>query len=326
MKQAILFTLALALSSASLLRADATIRYKTDVKTMPALQPLIDKLLKTQGSDSEVSVRMKGSKAVTTSRNIVQIFDFDKQEVTVIDRSRKTYAVLPVSKLADTLTAAIPHPASSQTPAAQQIMSSVTSKVDSRLTGQTAVIQGVQAEEREVTINLEMPIPNSTQPAPTMKIVMHVWNAKAGEALNVPVIRELTAYNAWQRYVLSPTAMLQKMAGMMPGAAAALNPMIDEMTKNPSVILRMDLAIYTPLAAMLARKMPQAGSAAQPVDADAPFLEFTQDVAELSNAPVDTALLEVPKDYTAVPAATLFSALVQPPVPPPPPPAAPSPK
>jgi hypothetical protein len=313
MKQVTAFTLALALCSAALLHADATIRYKTDVKAMPALQPLIENMMKTQGTGSEVSVRMKGSKAYTSSRNFVQIFDFDKQEVTVIDQGRKTYAVLPVSKLAETLAAAVPHPPTTQNPSVQQIMSSVTSKVDSKMTGQTALIQGVQAEEREVTVTLEMPIPNSTQPAPTMKIVMHVWNAKASEAINVPVIRELTAYNAWQRYVLSPTAMLEKMTGQMPGAANVLNPMIDEMTKNPTVILRMDMAIYTPLAAMIAKKMPQAGSA-QPIDPDAPFLDFTQDVAELSNAPVDAALFEVPKDYTVVPAASLFAALTQPPV------------
>jgi hypothetical protein len=174
------------------------------------------------------------------------------------------------------------------------------------MTGQSAVILGVEAEEREVVISMEMPMPGANQASAAMKLVMNIWTAKAGETLRVPAIRELAGYNAWQKYILNPAAMLEKMAGKMNGVMTVLSPILEETSKNQSVILRMHIAIYTPLTAMMAQKMAKPGEPAPAVDPNAPFLEVNQEVAELSGAPVDAALFEVPKDYTSVPAADLF--------------------
>jgi hypothetical protein len=238
---------------------------------------------------------MKGGKAYTTSGKFNQIFDFVKQEVTLLDPAHKSFAVLPVSQLADSLAAAMPQPTAAQSKAVSDLMASMKTKVDSKMTGQTSVIQGVQAEEREVTLTIDMALPGAAQASTAMKLVMQIWTAKASEALNVPAIRELTGYYAWQKYVMDPTAMMTKLMGKMPAMSGTVAPMIEELTKNQSVILRMHMDLYT----------------TQTVDPNAPFMQMNQEVAELSSAPVDAALFEIPKEYTAVQAADLLRTLVE---------------
>lgn len=308
MKQSIV--LALAVMAAPALRADVTIRYQSEFKPTAALQPLMGQFMKAAQAGSEQSVRMKGSKAYTTAGNWIQIFDFVKEEVTLIDPAHKTFATLPVSQLADKMAGALP--ATAQTPDVQQVLASIKSHVDSKATGKTAEIQGVQAEEREVTITMDLPMPASmNQTGPSVRLVMHIWTPKKEEALRVPAIRELTGYQAWQKYVMNPAGMLDKIFGKMPGMSNTVGPMFDELYKSPSVILRMHMEIYMPLLAALARQKAGQGQAAPAIDPDAPFMEMNQEVAELSSAPVDASLFEIPKDYAAVAADDMIREMVK---------------
>jgi len=310
MKQSIV--LALAVLAAPALRADVTIRYQSEFKPSAALQPLLGPFMKAAQAGSEQSVRMKGSKAYTTAGNWIQIFDFVKEEVTLIDPAHKTFATLPVSQLADKMAGALPQPAATQTSDMQQALASIKSHVDSKATGKAAEIQGVQAEEREVTITLDLPMPASmNQTGPSVRLVMHIWTAKKEEALRVPAIRELTGYQAWQKYVMNPAGMLDKIFGKMPGMSNTMGPMFDELYKNPSVILRMHMEMYMPLLAALARQKAGQGQAAPAIDPDAPFMEMNQEVAELSSAPVDASLFEIPKDYAAVAADEMIREMVK---------------
>jgi hypothetical protein len=131
-------------------------------------------------------------------------------------------------------------------------------------------------------------------------MVMHIWTAKKEEALRVPAIRELTGYQAWQKYLMNPTGMMDKLFGKMPGMSSTIGPMLDEIYKNPSVILRTRVEMYMPFMAVLAKQMAAQGQTAPAIDPDAPLMEMNQEVAELSSAPVDASLFEVPKDYAAV--------------------------
>jgi len=210
---------------------------------------------------------------------------------------------MPASQLADKMAGAFPQAASAQMQAAQQALASIKTKVDSKMTGNTAEIQGVQAEEREVTVTMDMPMPTVVnQPDASLKMVMHIWTAKKEEALRVPAIRELTGYQAWQKYILNPVGVLQKLGGKLPGMSNVIGPMIEEIFKNPSVILRTRVEIYMPFLAVMAKQMAAQGKDFPPIDPDAPLIEMTQEVTELSSAPVDAALFDVPADYAAVPA------------------------
>jgi hypothetical protein len=51
------------------------------------------------------------------------------------------------------------------------MMAAVKSKVDSRATGRTAIIQGIEAEEREIEWSLEGPVMPNMPPGPRMRMV-----------------------------------------------------------------------------------------------------------------------------------------------------------
>ena len=296
--------LTLALCTPQGLRADVTIRYQSEFKPSAALQPIMEKLGKTMLAGSETSVRMKGNKAYTTAGNWFQIFDFAKQEVTLLDPMHKTFAAVPVSQFADKMAGVMPQATPEQTQAAQQALASIKTDVASKMTGRTAEIQGVQAEEREITVTMDSPMvpAGMNENGPTLRMVMHIWTAKKEEALRVPAIRELTGYQAWQKYVMNPVGMLQKLFGKMPGMSSAIGPMLDEISKNSSVILRTRVEMYMPFMAVLAKQMAGQSQAPLTLDPDAPVMEMNQEVAELSSAAVDASLFEIPKDYAAVPA------------------------
>jgi hypothetical protein len=146
------------------------------------------------------------------------------------------------------------------------------------------------------------------QTGPGMKLVMHIWTAKQAEALRVPAIRELTGYQAWQRYFMNPAGMIGK---MMPGMNKTIGPMIEEMFKNQSVILRTRMEVYMPFLAVVQKQALAQGQSFPALDPDAPLLEMNQEVAELSSAPVDASLFEIPKDYSAVPAEDIIRDMVK---------------
>jgi hypothetical protein len=294
--------LALGLWAAPDLRADVTIRYQSEIKTSAVLQPMMEKLGKTMQASTATSIRMRGNKGYTTAGNSTEIFDFATGDVTLLDPAHKTYAVLPMSQLANKIAGAVPQMTPEQTKALQEAAASIKSNVESKMTGKTAEIQGVQAEEREVTLTMDMPMLAAMNPnGPAMRMVMHIWTARKEEALRVPSIRELTGYQAWQRYMLNPAGMFEKLAGKMPGMSDNIRPVIEELFKNPSVILRTHVEMHMPfLVAMLAKQMSGQGQPMPAVDPDAPVLEMNQEVAELSSAPVDGSLFEIPADYAAV--------------------------
>jgi hypothetical protein len=300
--------LALVLSMAPALRADVTLRYETTFKPAAALQPMMEQATKAMqagaGAGAATSIRMKGNQGYTTAGNLIEIFDFTKGDVTLVDPANKTFAALPLSQLMDKMAAAMPDTPPQQMQMIQQLLGSMKTNVDSKVTGKTAEIQGVQAEEREVTFTLDIPLPpgmvKQTGPSMSMKLVMHIWTAKKEEALRVPAIRELTGYQAYQRYIMNPAGMFEKLAAKMPGMAKALGPFLEEMSKNQSVMLRTHTEIYMPFLAGVAKQMEAQGQSFPAIDPDAPLLEMNQEVAELSSAPVDASLFEIPKDYAAV--------------------------
>jgi hypothetical protein len=308
-----LIGLALACWPAVALRADVTIRYQTDFKPAAALQPLIEQFMKTaQSTNTGSAIRMKGNKAYVDSGNWIEIIDFVKQDVTLISPEHKTFATFPLSQLTDKLASAMPQTSPEQTEAAAKALASIKMTSDSKVTGHTEVIHGVQAEERELEISMTVPMPASMpQPAgPSMKLVMHIWTAKPDEALRNPAIRELTGYNQWQKYVMNPMGMLDKLGAKMPGITDTVRPMFEQLFKDQSVILRTHTDLYMPMLATFAKQMAGKG---QPlaIDPDAPLIQMNQEVAELSSDPVDGSLFEIPKEYTAAPADDLIRDMIK---------------
>ncbi len=94
--------------------------------------------------------------------------------------------------------------------------------MDSKKTGVSATIQGIQAEEHEFFISIEILPPPAAAPDPArgsmkMRIVMRMWTPKAEETLRNQAVREFTGYNVYANSFLNPAGMMQRMMGNMPG-------------------------------------------------------------------------------------------------------------
>jgi hypothetical protein len=284
-----IFAAAILMTSA--LRADVTIRYQTDFKPVGSPHARAsDPTGKALGKDLSFSIRMKGNKGRVNSDGSTMIVDFVKLELTLLDAAHRQYAVIPTSEYAGKMASAI----AGMGGPGLNLFGAMKAKVESTSMGPAEVIQGVQAEERQITFTMQAPEPGAVSPSDmSMKLVMQIWTAKPGEALRHPAIRELAGFNLWQKLFLDPLEMLGPLAPKSSEAGNAMETLFAEIGKNQSVLLRMHMEMFMPSRGALAGQ-----TAGQPA---APFMQMTQEVAEISTAPVDDTEFLVPADYTAAP-------------------------
>ncbi len=132
----------LALASVTLY-ADVTTRYKTEVTINPALQALA------KGVDlpapPETEFRLKGGKGFSSSMGFTSIVDLTTKQMTVLDAATMRYAKTTSEQFMDEAARALPEIPAGARAAMAAMKTSVSS---TRLTGRSAVIQGVEAEER----------------------------------------------------------------------------------------------------------------------------------------------------------------------------------
>lgn len=302
--------LVLASITLSLLRADVTTRYKTEITMNPALSALVAGAMK--GADlaapQETALRLKGGKGFSSSMGFVSIIDFPSKEITVLDAAGMRYAKMPLEQFVDEAARAMPElPAT----ASAALAATKTSVSPARLTGRTAVIQDVEAEEREIVVSMEGPaIPNAPPADLSMRMVIELWTAKSSEVLRVPAIRELTGYSLYSYATMNPAASMDKMMKQLPGFASALGPLMKEM-QNGTIMLRMHLDMFMPAMAAMLQRMAAGGNAAGAgPDDGAPFVEVNQELVELSTAPVPDSVFQIPEGYQQASPSELVQALL----------------
>ena len=191
--------------------------------------------------------------------------------------------------------------------------------VESHSTGRTATIQGIEAEEREFVLTLDLPMPGvPTTGGPLLKMIMQVWSPKPEEVQRVEALEELKTYMASAASAMNPAEMVKQLGAIIPGFGDSLSGMISDMTKDGAMTLRTHMEIMMPLLATMARQMPrQAGQAPPPeVDPNAPLMQMTQELVELSSNPVDEAIFHVPADYQSVPLEEILKGAASIPTPP----------
>jgi TonB family protein len=111
-----------------------------------------------------------------------------------------------------------------------------------------------------------------------------IWSARPAETARVPAIRELT--DLWTG---KQAQILDAFFGKLP----ILGPEIAAVLKQPPIILRAHFEL----------------SARPAIESDAPLVQMDQVVTELSDAPVDPSIFEVPQDYRALPPEMVRAAL-----------------
>jgi len=310
-------TLPLWIWAAAPLIADVTVRYQTDIKVASFLPPQArEQAEKAWQGNRGYLLRFKDGKGWTDMNSWTSLLDYTTQQMTLIDSAQKTFCTLPLADFTDKLFAAMPKfgklPKMENVPEEQQkamadtmakMMANLKVTFDSKKTGRTDTIQGIVADERELTIAIEMPMPaGSPQSVMHMKIVMQVWGAQPGEALKNQAIRELAGYNLYANYFMNPAGMLQKMFSGMPGYAEALKSMTEEFSAAKSPMLRMRMSMFVGMPPDAVRKSADQSPGAAPIDPNAPMFEITQEAVEISSALLDEAAFRIPADYKAMPA------------------------
>ncbi|MBZ5623509.1 MAG: hypothetical protein LAQ69_33025 [Acidobacteriia bacterium] len=292
----------------SVLHADVTLRYKTEVKINPALpaQMAADAMKRMDSAILQESVlRFKGGKGFSSRMGYDSITDFTTKEITLLDTAAKRYAKLTSFQFAEELVRAMP-----EMPAGPGATApSMVAVTPAKLTGRTAAIQGVEAEERELVFSMQgLAMPNMPT-GPMMKMVLQFWTAKPGELMRVPAIRELNGYSFWSYATMNPAASIGKMMKQLPGFSDTFEAMMKEM--QTGALLRVHVDMFMPAMAAMLQRMP-AGSneSGANLDPDAPFVQINHEVSELSTTTVPDSLFQIPEGYQEAAASELIKGLI----------------
>jgi hypothetical protein len=315
------FIVLLLLSATPALRADVTVRYKTDFKLGSFLPPAAQQQISNQKLPFPpvIIMQIKGDKGYSNAGPAASLLDFTKQQITVMDSTHKQFATVYMKDFPGEIGAAMPQmPA--MPPAAQKILESIKSKFSVRKTGRTDMILGVQVEESELTLTIELPVPADLPLPPGMfqpgeivtvtKMVMHIWTATPAEVQRVPALSELGAHMFATR-LMSPAGWMEQTLGRLPGLAEGSAPMVDYFSKSSTPILKSHSEIYMPIMAKIGQLL-QAQGQKPPAgfDADAPLLETNTEATEISDATLDGSIFEVPADYHRTSLTDLFKTLM----------------
>lgn len=286
-------------AAAAPLRADVTVRYRTDMKMnlpVPAKEQAEKDMRDTMARFGNLTLRMKNGKALSVIGSFNSIIDYNTQQVTLFDNEHKTFSTFPLSQFADKVSAAMP-----QMPEeAKKAMEGIKATVNSQKSGRTDTIQGIQAEENEVTIVIEIPMParaTASMSGMTMKMVMHMWSPKSEETLRNQAVRELTGYNLYANALMNPAGMIQKMLGAMGGKDNSFASLFAELSRKKTMMLRMVIETYMQMPSEVTKMMAEHGA---PIDVSAPMFSMTQEAVEVSSAPVDESVFQVPADFQRV--------------------------
>ena len=275
------------------MRADATLRYHTEIQTTPLIPA--GTLDQTLASMRDMVVQIKGNKAYSSQGKLTSIVDLTTQEMILVDVANKRFAD-PAGQYGQQVKAAIP----AVPEQARAVLDSMKSHFESRSTGRTAVIQGIQAEEQEFVLTMDMALPGGpATPSPFMKMVMQVWTAKPEEAQRVPALQEFKNYTAIASFSMNSTEAIKQVLSILPGMGDGFSAMMAEMSKKGAMSLRMHTEVAMPFLAGMMQQMPPEARRALPagLDPNGPLMQMNQELVELSSDPLDEALFVVPADY-----------------------------
>jgi hypothetical protein len=289
------------------LRADVTARYTYEVKVASPF------LAQTQRSMPLAHViRVKGNRAYWRQGSVARIVDLSTGEVTLVDPESQSFTALPVKQYEEMFESAFK--ALPNSPANVKVPESMKVRSESRVTDRTEVIQGVQTQERELTVYHEMPAPDGAGAGRGFKMLVRFWAAKPEEILRVPGLRELAGFDLWRSYFMNPQDMFLR-------GSRDLKAAFEPLDRDKPTVLRSYIATYSPMIAeSIAKAWRASGKAAGDFDPNAPISEVTLELTELSSGPVDDAVFRVPEGYKAASAEDLMRKLVRPLLPSPAPP------
>jgi hypothetical protein len=297
---------------ASFLRADTTVRYHTDIEINPGVGIPVAAVDQALGGMRDMVIRIRGDKAHTSQGRFTSIVNLMTQDLTLIDPASKRFVTLSPAQYAEQLKAAVP----AVPDQARAALAAMKTHIESRSTGRTASIQAIQAEEQEFVLTVDMLLPGGPAPStPFMKMAMQVWTAKPEETQRVPALQEFRNYTAAASSSINPVEMIKQVLSAMPGLGDSLVGMVEERAKSGGLTLRTRIELSMPFLATIGQQLPGQAPPAG-FDPNAPLMQMTQEVAELSASPVDEAIFQVPADYLPASLEEILRGITSAPTPP----------
>jgi len=277
----------------SCLYADVTIRYETKLTVSPILPPEAQDQLKQSGA-IPITMLVKGSRGYTLAGSLASVTDLAKQTSTVMDTNQKTYASVALNDYEQAVSQMVPKPSVE----AQNMMANMELKLESKNTGRTETIHGILAEERQIVMTTSTKTATDQEKAGVMmRMVMEIWSAAPSEAARIPALGEVERFSALSKTAMNPAAMIQQILGPYSGMTKGYDALAKELVDGKSLALRMRVSMYVPAMAQAATALARAGRQVPEFDPDGPLSEITQELVEISTAPVDDAAFDVPAGY-----------------------------
>jgi hypothetical protein len=162
-------------ASASLLKADFTFEQTTRMTGGMMMQAMkIAGAFSRQAREPMKSTTIvKGNRMVTLTGDSAHIIDLDKETITDVDYKKKTYSVVTFAQMAEALQQAA---AKMKDAGSGQANPDVDFKIDVKDTGQSKVINGLNAKETILTFEMEGNDPRTNQKS-SMIVTADTWSA-----------------------------------------------------------------------------------------------------------------------------------------------------
>jgi hypothetical protein len=271
----------------------------------------------------EVVARIKGDRSYSAIGTLVTVTDASRSEVTLIDTKAQRYAILTLAEYMAKLQLNNLTPAASGSDqdkaeaakaaeAAKQALANVKFDVESHETGRTDRIGGVAVFEREVVVNMSLPVPIPGQEnGMQMTMKLQVWKPNPSELDRMPALRELATYTERNQGFNNPAAMLRQIFSAMPGMSEGTSKLVEEMKKGGSVTLGMHMGFFMPgLAKMMEQARAQGNNIPDLPPADKPLAEMSLSLQELSTDPVPNEVFAIPAGYKEAPAEDMLKSMM----------------
>jgi len=229
--------------------------------------------------------------------------DGGKGEITLLNPATKQFATVPAAGYMEKVLALEPPQL------AQAVLQNLKFDVQTKKTGETAVIQGVQTEDNLVIVTMEMPNPTG---APIgLRMEMHEWLALADELTRVPALNQMAGCSTSLGASADPGVMIERILGPLGGASGLSDALKQLATGRGKLVLKIQIEIFAP--AILAIMQTQRAAGLPPnADLNAPLIDLNFNVAELSADPLPDAMFQAPEGYQAAPLEDLLKTMTKP--------------
>ena len=300
--------LALAILGSQAVRADLTIRYQVEFKFGPAFPAAVADMAKAQIAGmlpGEITMRVKGDKCTSSFGPLDSIIDTGKGEITLFNPATKQFATVPEAAYMERVLAQQQLPAGAQQ-TLQGLFQNLKIDVQTKKTGETSAIQGIRAEDNLVTVSIEIPNPAGVPSGFRMEI--HQWVATADELTRNPALDQMATCSAGLGPSADPSAIIEKILGPLAGAGGLGDAMKELISAKGKLVLKTQSEVFAP--AILAMMRTQGGPGVAPTaDVNAPMIEVSFNLAELSTNPLPDTEFQVPAGYQEAPLEDLLKAI-----------------